>query len=177
MLAHSFFASVAAPSVDEHILRNQPPGTVTLADSSVNPASSPDGRRDAWRFPSVLVSVSEMRLGLRGFLHHTALSYDETEDLLLAASEAANNAVEHAQRPTEPFFDVSGDVDDGQVTIVIKDYGGWQQPTLPSDRGRGLAMMRILADTSVTTRSHGTTVTMRSRCTGPGAVAEEAQPS
>jgi anti-sigma regulatory factor (Ser/Thr protein kinase) len=177
MLAHSSSSSVAATSVDEHTVRNQPLGTSTRADSSVNPESSPDGQRHAWRFPSVLTSVSEMRRGLRGFLHDTALSYDESEDLLLAASEAANNAVEHAQRSTEPFFDVSGVVDDGQVTIVIKDHGGWQQPTSSSDRGRGLAMMRVLADTTVTTRSHGTTVTMRSRCTSPGAVAEEGQPS
>jgi anti-sigma regulatory factor (Ser/Thr protein kinase) len=119
-----------------------------------------------WRFPSVLSSVPQMRRGLRGFLYDSALSYDEAEDLLLAASEAANNAVEHAQQPTEPFFDVSTEVDDGRVTIVIQDHGGWQLPTSTSDRGRGLAMMRALADTTVTTRLSGTTVTIRSRCTG-----------
>ena len=125
----------------------------------------------------MLTSVPEMRRGLRGFLDDTALSYDETEDLLLAASEAANNAVEHAQQPTEPFFDVSTEVDHGQVTIVIQDHGGWQQPTSPSYRGRGLAMMRALADTTVTTRSHGTTVTIRSRCTGRETLAGEGQAS
>jgi anti-sigma regulatory factor (Ser/Thr protein kinase) len=120
-----------------------------------------------WRFPSALTSVPQMRRGLRGLLSDSALSYDQTEDLLLAASEAANNAVEHAQQPTEPFFDVSTEVDDGRVTIVIQDYGGWQQPTALFHRGRGLAMMRALADTTVTPRSHGTTVTIQSRCTGP----------
>jgi anti-sigma regulatory factor (Ser/Thr protein kinase) len=120
-----------------------------------------------WRFPSALTSVPQMRRGLRGFLYDSALSYDETEDLLLAASEAANNAVEHAQQPTEPFFDVSTEVDDGRVTIVIQDHGGWQQPTSTSDRGRGMAMMKALADTTVTTRLSGTTVTIRSRSTGP----------
>ena len=118
-----------------------------------------------------------MRRGLRRFLQKkTALSNDAAEDLLLAASEAANNAVEHAQRPTEQFFDVSGDVDDGQVTVVVHDYGGWQPQTSPSDRGRGLAMMDALADTTVTTDQDGTTVTMRSRCSGPAAEGRRLRP-
>ena len=125
--------------------------------------------RGEWRFPSVLSSVIGMRQELRGFLADTSLSDDEIEDLLLAASEAANNAVEHAQEPTEPFFDVCTEVNDGDVTIVIQDHGGWRQPTSPSDRGRGLAMMRALADTTVTARSNGTVVTIRSRCAGPRA--------
>jgi anti-sigma regulatory factor (Ser/Thr protein kinase) len=105
-----------------------------------------------------------MRWGLRGFLAVTALAADEIQDLILAASEAANNAVEHAQQPTEPFFDVSTDFDDGEVTIVIEDHGRWLQPTSPSYRGRGLAMMGALADTTVAARTHGTMVTIRSRC-------------
>ncbi len=125
--------------------------------------------RCEWRFPSVLSSVIGMRRELRGFLADASLSDDEIEDLLLAASEAANNAVEHAQEPTEPFFDVCTEVNDGDVTIVIQDHGGWRQPTSPSDRGRGLAMMRALADTTVTARSNGTVVTIRSRCAGPRA--------
>jgi anti-sigma regulatory factor (Ser/Thr protein kinase) len=176
-MVHSFPSSAGATSVAGAPLRNQPPRNPTNADSSANAESSSDGRHCEWRFPSVLTSVAELRRELRGLLDDSALSCDETEDLLLAASEAANNAVEHAQQPTEPFFDVSTEVDDGQVTIVIQDHGGWQQPTSPSGRGRGLAMMRALADTTVTTRSHGTTVTIRSRCTGPGAAAEEGQAS
>ena len=122
--------------------------------------------RSEWRFPSVLSSVIGMRQELRGLLADTSLSDDEIEDLLLAASEAANNAVEHAQEPTEPFFDVCTEVNDAEVTIVIRDHGGWRQPTSPSDRGRGLAMMRALADTTVTARLNGTVVTIRSRCAG-----------
>ena len=95
----------------------------------------------------------------------------------MAASEAANNAVEHAQQPTEPFFDVCCVVEDGAVTIVIQDHGGWLQPTFPSPRGRGLAMMGALADTTVTARLHGTMVTIRNRCAGLGAPAEEGQAS
>jgi anti-sigma regulatory factor (Ser/Thr protein kinase) len=118
-----------------------------------------------------------MRRELRGFLDATALSADAIEDLVLAASEAANNAIEHAQQPTKSFFDVCAVVDDGAVTIVIRGHGGWRQPTSPSSRGRGLAMMEALADTTVTAGSHGTTVTIRSRHAGPGALAENGRAS
>ena len=164
MMAHNSPASLGATTAAEHTVADEPPGGSERAEASVSTEPSSDGRRDDWRFPSVLIAVRMMRQRLRGFLRgKTALSYDETEDLLLAASEAANNAVEHAQQPTEPFFEVSSEVDDEQVTVVVQDHGGWQQPTSPSYRGRGLAMMRALVNTTVTTRPHGTTVTMRSR--------------
>jgi anti-sigma regulatory factor (Ser/Thr protein kinase) len=174
MMAHSNPASVSAMTADERTVGDEPPGDSPRAEASVSTEPSQDGRRDNWRFPSVLSSVRMMRQRLRGFLRNkTALSYDETEDLLLAASEAANNAVEHAQQPTEPFFEVSSDVDDEEVTVVVQDHGGWQQPTSASYRGRGLAMMRALVNTTVTTRPHGTTVTMRSRWHRREAEAEE----
>jgi anti-sigma regulatory factor (Ser/Thr protein kinase) len=128
--------------------------------------------RATWRFPSVLIAVSGMRRGLRAFLDATVLCDEEIQDLLLAASEAANNAVEHAQHPTEPFFDVSTEFDGGGVTIVIQDHGRWLKPASPSYRGRGLALMQALADTSVTARSQGTTVTIRSRCVASRGLAE-----
>jgi anti-sigma regulatory factor (Ser/Thr protein kinase) len=147
------------------------------ASTSAYSEASPNGRRCERRFPSDLSSVPGMRRGLRGFLHDTALPADVIEDLVLAASEAANNAVEHAQQPTEPFFDLRAVVDDAAVTIVIQDHGGWRRPTSPTARGRGLAIMTALADTTVTAGSHGTTVTMRSPRAGLGALAEDGQAS
>ena len=147
-----------------------------LTDSTGTAASSglsPDGRRCEWRLRSVESAIPWMRRGLRAFVADSDLSEDEREDLVLAACEAGTNAVEHAQQPTEPFFEVSSDVDDEQVTVVVQDHGGWQQPTSPSYRGRGLAMMRALVNTTVTTRPDGTTVTMRSRWHRRGAMAEE----
>jgi anti-sigma regulatory factor (Ser/Thr protein kinase) len=114
-----------------------------------------------------------MRRELRAFLDVWGLPDGEREDLVLAACEAGTNAVDHAQQPTEPFFDVCIEIADGLVSIVIRDYGRWQQPTSDPYRGRGMAMMHILADTTVTTRTHGTTVTLRNRRAGPGTVVEE----
>jgi hypothetical protein len=77
----------------------------------------------------------------------------------------------------EPFFDVFIEIADGLVTIVVRDHGQWQQPTSDPYRGRGLAMMRVLADTTVRTRPHGTTVTMRNYRAETGALAEEGRAS
>ena len=86
---------------------------------------------------------------------------EETEDLVLVACEAANNAAQHAQQPRESFFDVSTEIDVGAVTIVIRDHGTWRQPIALGGRGRGLSLMHALADTTVTAASSGTTVTIR----------------
>ena len=142
-------------------MSNQPPQDVTRDGSSAHSEGTTDVRRCEWRLPSVLSSVPRMRRELHGLLDDTALPADGIEDLVLAASEAANNAVEHAQQPTEPFFDVCAQVEDGAVTIVIRAHGGWRQPAFPSVRGRGLAMMKALADTTVTGDTHETTVTIR----------------
>jgi anti-sigma regulatory factor (Ser/Thr protein kinase) len=119
-----------------------------------------------------------MRWELRDCLGAADLSLNETEDLVLAVSEAANNAVEHALDPREPFFDVSADIDGAAVTIVVQDHGQWRRPTSDTGRGRGLPIMRALADTTVTPRPHGTTVTIRNHRAGAEALtAEDGQAS
>ena len=146
-----------------------------VADSSATGASSgvPDGRRCEWRLRSVVSAIPWMRRGLRALLADSGLPDGEREDLVLAACEAGTNALEHAQQPTEPFFDVVIEIADGLVTIVVRDHGRWQQPTSDPYRGRGLAMMDVLADTTVTTRTDGTTVTLRNHRAGPGALVDE----
>jgi anti-sigma regulatory factor (Ser/Thr protein kinase) len=147
-----------------------------VADSTGTAASagwSPDRRRCEWRLRSVESAIPWMRRGLRAFLADWGLPDDDRDDLVLAACEAGTNAVEHAQQPTEPFFDVFIEVADGLVTIVIRDHGQWQQPTSNPYRGRGLAMMHVLADTTVTTRTHGTTVTLRNHRAVPSSLVEE----
>jgi hypothetical protein len=57
---------------------------------------------------------------------------------------------------------VSAEIEGGVVTIVVQAHGQWRQPELSPFRGRGMAMMRVLADTTVVSLPLGTTVTMRS---------------
>lgn len=119
-------------------------------------------RACAWRFPSTGGSVGRVRRALRPFLAQAEVPDDETDDLVLAACEAAANGLEHALQPTEPFFDVHAEVDGGCVEIVIRDYGRWTTTrTARGDRGRGLRMMTMLAAVTLTSGPHGTTVTLR----------------
>ena len=99
-------------------------------------------------------------------LDDTGLGRDEAHDLLLAVGEAVTNAIEHAQRPGRPHVDVIVEVADGRVTVVVRDHGQWRDGPAGPHRGRGMAMMSALAETTVRTAAHGTTVTIRSPVPG-----------
>jgi anti-sigma regulatory factor (Ser/Thr protein kinase) len=156
------FEETAMSSIEEVGLSGRSDPLADSADSAVGSGSLPNGRRCQWHLRSVESAIPWMRRGLRAFLVDTGLPHDDVEDLVLAACEAATNAVEHAQHPTEPFFDAFITMAEGVVTIVIRDHGEWRQPTSDPYRGRGLAMMRVLADTTVSSSPDGTTVTIRS---------------
>jgi anti-sigma regulatory factor (Ser/Thr protein kinase) len=106
--------------------------------------------------------VTVLRRGLSDFLLDAGLSEDERYDLLLAVCEAASNAIEHARDPTEPFFDVLTKIADARVTVVVRDHGQWSDRPPGVHRGRGMAMMWMLADSTVVTTPQGTTVTILS---------------
>ncbi|SDY81937.1 Anti-sigma regulatory factor (Ser/Thr protein kinase) [Geodermatophilus africanus] len=124
--------------------------------------------RRHWRWLAVPASIRAMRLELHPFLDMTGLPETELDDLVLAASEAAANAVEHAQFSTLPFFDVLTEVGENSVRIVIQDHGRWRTPTAAGHRGRGLQMMGALADATLTVGSRGTTAVLRNRTRSPG---------
>jgi anti-sigma regulatory factor (Ser/Thr protein kinase) len=134
-----------------------------VATSSAGP---PWWQRRQWRWPSRPGSVRAMRVELRPILDLTGLPDDDVDDLVLAAGEAATNAVEHARLPTLPFFDVSTEVGEHRARIMIQDHGRWRTPSAGGDRGRGLAMIGVLTDATLTVASQGTTVVL---CNRPGA--------
>lgn len=141
------------------------PGTGTPSAGDPTPAgvSAARERCREWRLPSTPGSVTVLRRELRAYLQGTSLSGEQLYDLLLAACEAASNAIEHAQRPSESFFDVLTEVDHERVSILVRDFGEWLEPIAGSHRGRGIGMMRALADMSLVSNAGGTTVTLRSR--------------
>jgi anti-sigma regulatory factor (Ser/Thr protein kinase) len=167
----------AMNSVEEVGLTDRCEPWTGSADSALRSGSSADGRRCQWHLRSVETAIPWLRRGLRGFLEGTDLPQNDLDDLILAACEAATNAVDHAQEPTEPFFDASIEIADGVVTVVIRDHGQWQQPTSDPYRGRGLEMMNILADTIVTPGANGTTVTIRNHHAVIEGLAEEGRAS
>jgi anti-sigma regulatory factor (Ser/Thr protein kinase) len=124
--------------------------------------SPPRAQRD-WRLPRVGTSVYALRGELRLFLNVSSLPGDELDDLVLATSEAAVNAVEHPEHAVADLFDVRADIDGSQVSITIRDYGRWRDPRPGNGRGRGLLLMSVLSGLGITVDPHGTTVTLRNR--------------
>jgi len=108
-------------------------------------------------------AVGWMRRELRAFLADLEVARDLSDGLVLAASEAVTNAVEHAQDPLEPRIDMSARREKRRVRIDIRDFGRWL-PRGPSlDRGRGSVVMEAMADVQVIPSAQGTLVSLLSR--------------
>ena len=122
-----------------------------------------DDHRARWRFPATVHAVPALRRRLRALLTEAGLEEDQTYDLLLAACEAATNAVEHAQQPSEPYVDVTVDVSGDGVEITVRDYGQWRERVPSMDRGRGSTLMSAFAEVNATPSPEGTTVVIRAR--------------
>jgi len=104
---------------------------------------------------------------------HFTLGAERTNDLLLAVNEALTNAAEFAyvEAPQRGSVDLSAAYDDDSDTlaVTINDRGQWR-PTRPEPataqrqpqiRGRGIPLMRALADRVTIDRTpHGTHVTL-----------------
>jgi anti-sigma regulatory factor (Ser/Thr protein kinase) len=108
--------------------------------------------------------LSPMRRTLRQWLEALGAIDAEIYDMLVAVTEAAANAVEHAYGPVDASFDVEGRVsDDGEITLVVRDQGRWRPPR-GHNRGRGTLLMQELMDHfEVATGEDGTEVRMRRR--------------
>jgi len=147
----------AAPVLDGRVDLISTATSISGADGSPPPV-----QRDL-RLPRVGTSVRALREELRPFLNVSSLPGDELDDLVLATSEAAVNAVEHPQHPVADFFDVRVDVDGSHLCITIRDYGRWRDPTPGNGGGRGLLLMSVLSALDITVDPDGTTVTLRNR--------------
>ncbi len=122
------------------------------------------GRRLFRRIPANPGELARLRHEARDWLTSTGVDPARTEDAVLALGEAAANAVEHAYPDGEDGeieVELTRD-DDAGVCMVVRDFGRWRSPAAPGRRGRGIWIMRRLAqDVSTTTDGGGTTVTIR----------------
>ena len=92
--------------------------------------------------------------------------------MLVAVTEAAANAIEHAYGPADETFEIEAEAaSDGDVALVVRDHGRWRPPR-GHNRGRGtLLMQELMDDFEVTTSDRGTEVRMRRRLERAGAPA------
>ncbi|GAA2601680.1 hypothetical protein GCM10010435_96310 [Winogradskya consettensis] len=136
-------------------------------DPGENPATVLPAIADlevSWRYPLVPTASSMMRADLRATLTGM-IDADLLGDLQLAATEAVNNAVEHAQQPTRPEIDVRLRIAHGTIRVSVQDYGSWRGRPAPLDRGRGALLMNAYGEVRVTSSSTGTLVSIERRLT------------
>ena len=139
-----------------------PLGTAAPAPRSPADPQPPEQQLGRWRLPAEPASVPVLRRGLRGVLAEAGVEPDHAYDLLLAAGEAATNAIEHAQDPSEPFVDVTVGVRGNRLEIVVRDFGQWRERVPSMDRGRGSTLMSAFADVTAVPSPTGTTVVISS---------------
>ena len=111
-----------------------------------------------WTYPADPYAAAAMRRDLRRALQQADVDSEAVFDLLIAASEAVNNAVEHAQRPTRPQVEVRLSIADGTARVAVRDFGSWRGRRPAMDRGRGAALMSAVAQVRVLPTERGTTV-------------------
>lgn len=118
--------------------------------------------RFSLELPTEPEQLAVLRSELRPWLSAHGLDERTAQDVLVATGEAASNAIEHPRDPRNQVFRVEGQVADGQLVIRVSDSGRWRQPSLPSERGRGLPFMRkLVSDVEVVESDGGTAVVLR----------------
>lgn len=119
--------------------------------------------RRCW--PADPAQLGPIRADVRVWLASLRVEEETAEDLVLAVSEAASNAIEHAYAPgaAHPQVGIRLWTADGHVHAEITDHGSWREPpTGPSCRGHGITIMRgLVRSVSIGHADGGTTVLIR----------------
>ncbi|MEU3018031.1 MULTISPECIES: ATP-binding protein [unclassified Nocardiopsis] len=128
--------------------------------------------------PRQAYTVAVVRDVLGALLRRSGLCAECVDDLLLAASEACSNAVEHGE--TSPDYEVGVDLASHWCELRVSQTGRAPDtealvrrftsehtplPGLTSESGRGISLMRYLMDEVGLDIEPHTTVTLRKRVT------------
>ena len=113
-------------------------------------------------FPADAHELSTMRAELRAWLERSGLPAETREDVVLACTEAATNAIEHAYIGRRGDVLIEAESEDGTLQVSVVDHGRWRHPRPDDSRGRGLELVRaVIGDIDVERGEGGTTVRMR----------------
>jgi anti-sigma regulatory factor (Ser/Thr protein kinase) len=98
------------------------------------------------RVPADPAELRVVRGRLRAWLASEGADREDAEEIVVAASEACANAIEHPRMPRQPFVEVEASAQNGVVSLVVRDFGRWRPAVATRNRGRGLAIIEALAD-------------------------------
>jgi signal transduction histidine kinase/serine phosphatase RsbU (regulator of sigma subunit)/DNA-binding response OmpR family regulator len=112
-------------------------------------------------------AAAAMRVDLRDNLRRAGVDDETAFEVVIGASEAVNNAVEHAQAPVRPQVEVALTVAADALHVTVQDFGSWRERPPALDRGRGSTLMAAVADVRVTPTATGTTVVLERRAGRP----------
>jgi anti-sigma regulatory factor (Ser/Thr protein kinase) len=113
--------------------------TLTLADRPLN--------RMSFVFSAIPLAAKLARHGLRRLARELGLSAEKSFALVTAVGEAVANAVEHAYAYEQPgILLINVHCEGDGLFVEIEDRGCWRKSPKREERGRGLPLMRALAD-------------------------------
>jgi anti-sigma regulatory factor (Ser/Thr protein kinase) len=105
------------------------------------------------------LEVRRFRHAFGDWLEGQGLDHNAGELLVLAASEAVANSVEHAYGAQPGVTRVEAVQNDGLLRVTVKDEGRWRTGPASRWRGRGLQLMEKVTDkVEISTDGPGTTV-------------------
>jgi anti-sigma regulatory factor (Ser/Thr protein kinase) len=102
--------------------------------------------RFAGSFPAIPLGIAAIRGEMVAVARECGLDESQVQDVALAVSEAATNAVVHGYRGEAGTIHVSASKDEAELTIVISDTGPGLVPRTDSPGlGLGLPIIASLA--------------------------------
>lgn len=120
-------------------------------------------------------SLALLRRVLHRWLAEVGADRDEVNELVMAANEAWQNALEHGTGLARTTIDVELEARGGEVVMAVRDAGRRDREPSDPDRGRGIKLMRALTDDVLLDLGpHGSAVRLRRRLRSAPAVGGDA---
>jgi anti-sigma regulatory factor (Ser/Thr protein kinase) len=120
------------------------------------------GPRATLKLSPDMEALSASRRVLRRWLEEAGADAGETAEVVMAANEAWQNALEHGTGFARTTVDVDLRLHDRTIEVIVRDAGRRERSVADPDRGRGIDLMRALMDeVRLDLAPHGSQVRMR----------------